>query len=168
MIYSLQGELLCEWPRAVHKGQWMTDQKHLLANYKNISEWNGPYFISKALTVGPCTVQVIKTILASRRLEVQTYRLCLGVLGFTKKYSKQALEECCSRAISLNKVTYTFIKNSIPAVAEELGISGFNTEENDERNEGAFIMDDEASDTETLLSRSQKLLDESRKEASES
>ena len=168
LIYSLQGELLCEWPRAVHKGQWMTDQKHLPANYKNISEWNGPYFISKALTVGPCTVQVIKTILVSRRLEVQTYRLCLGVLGFTKKYSKQALEECCSRAISLNKVTYTFIKNSIPAVAEELGISGFNTEENDERNKGAFIMDDEASDTETLLSRSQKLLDESRKEASES
>lgn len=98
-IHSQQGELICEWPRAVHKGQWMTNQNHLPANYKNIAEWNGPYFISRALTVGPCTVEVIKKILASRNLEVQTYRLCLGVLGFTKKYSRQALEECCSRAL---------------------------------------------------------------------
>lgn len=164
-IHSQQGELLCEWPRAVHKGQWMTDQSHLPANYKDLAEWNGPYFISRALTVGPCTVEVIKRILASRNLEVQTYRLCLGVLGFTRKYSRQALEECCSRALSLDKVTYTFIKNSIPLVAEELGASGFNTEENDARNKGAFIMDEEASDTEKLLSRSRKLLEDSGKEA---
>ncbi|MDY2627796.1 MAG: IS21 family transposase [Lachnospiraceae bacterium] len=164
-IHSQQGELICEWPRAVHKGQWMTDQSHLPANYKDLAEWNGPYFISRALTVGPCTVEVIKKILASRNLEVQTYRLCLGVLGFTRKYSRQALEECCSRALSLDKVTYTFIKNSIPLVAEELGTSGFNTEENDERNKGAFIMDEEASDTEKLLSRSRKLLEDSGKEA---
>ena len=143
----------------------MTDQSHLPANYKNLAKWNGPYFISRALTVGPCTVEVIKKILASRNLEVQTYRLCLGVLGFTRKYSRQALEECCSRALSLDKVTYTFIKNSIPLVAEELGASGFNTEENDARNKGAFIMDEEASDTEKLLSRSRKLLEDSGKEA---
>ena len=40
-------------------------------------------------------MEVIKRILSSRKLEVQTYRMCQGVLNFSKKYSKQALEETC-------------------------------------------------------------------------
>lgn len=70
--------------------------------------------------------------------------------------------------LSLDKATYTFIKNTIPAVAEELGNSGFNTQDNDERNKGAFVMNDEASDTEKLLLRSRKLLESSGKETKKS
>ena len=156
-IFSLEGEFICEWPRAVHKGQWSSNPDHLPANYKNFSEWNSTYFIKKAMTVGPNTVDVIKKILESRKLEVQTYRMCLGVLNFTKKYSRQALEECCKQALSLNKATYTFIKNSIPVVAEDMGTSGYNTKINEERNQGGFIMSSEAMDINNLLSRSQAL-----------
>ena len=119
------------------------------------------------MTVGPNTVDAIRRILASRKLEVQTYRMCLGVLGFTKKYSRQALEECCKQALSLNKVTYTFIKNSIPVVAEDMGTSGYNTKINEERNQGGFIMSSEAMDINNLLSRSQKLAQKPGKEDAE-
>lgn len=156
-IFSLEGEFICEWPRAVRKGQWSSNPDHLPANYKNFSEWNSTYFIKKAMTVGPNTVDVIKKILESRKLEVQTYRMCLGVLNFTKKYSRQALEECCKQALPLNKATYTFIKNSIPVVAEDMGTSGYNTKINEERNQGGFIMSSEAIDINNLLSRSQEL-----------
>ena len=47
----------------------------------------------EAMTVGPNTVKVIEHILKSREHEVQTYRLCLGILNYTKKYSKLALED---------------------------------------------------------------------------
>lgn len=166
-IFSLEGEFICEWPRAVHKGQWLSNPDHLPANYKNFSEWNSTYFIKKAMTVGPNTVDVIKKILESRKLEVQTYRMCLGVLNFTKKYSRQALEECCKQALSLNKTTYTFIKNSIPVVAEDMGTSGYNTKINEERNQGGFIMSSEAMDINNLLSRSQELTQKHRKEDAE-
>lgn len=160
-IFSLEGELLAEWPRARYKGQWSTNPEHLPKNYKDFSEWNSTYFIRKASTVGSNTTELIKRILKSRRLEVQTYRLCMGVLGFTKKYSRAALEECCKRALAAERTTYTYIKNTIGAVAEELGAEGYNTDKNRERNEGAYIMDRSYSDMEKLLNRSRTLADQS-------
>jgi len=157
-IFSMQGDLIVSWPRATRLGEWKTDPKHLPSTYQNTSEWNGPYFIQKALTIGPNTKKVIEIILKSRLHEVQTYRLCTGVLNFTKKYSKEALESCCKQALEKNKANYTFIKNSILAVAEDLGARGFNTAINDERNDGAFIMGPDASDLSNLLSRSEALL----------
>ena len=163
-IYSMEGELLSDWPRATRAGEWMTDPKHLPDSFKESSEWNGPYFMRKSMTIGPNTEKVIDRILHSRLHEVQTYRLCTGVLSFTKKYSRLALEECCKRAIEKDKANYSFIKNSISSVAEELGSRAYNTDVSDERNNGAFVMDAEASDLDNLISRSEALLRKPRKE----
>jgi len=157
MIFSKEGDFICEWPRATSRGQWSTNPSHLPENYREISEWNGAYFSRRAMTIGPNTGEVIKRILASRKLEVQTYRMCQGVLNFSRKYSKQALEETCRQALELGKTTYTFIKNTVQIVADELGAAGYNTALNDERNKGAFVMGTEAMDINTLLSRSQSL-----------
>lgn len=89
----------------------------------------------------------------------------MGVLGFTKKYSSTALEECCRRALASGRATYTYIKNTIGTVAEELGSSGYNTDKNKKRNEGAYIMDSSYSDMHKLLDRSRALADQSRKGA---
>ena len=156
-IFSKEGEFICEWPRATSRSQWSTDPSHLPENYREISEWNGTYFTRRAMTIGPNTAEVIKRILSSRKLEVQTYRMCQGVLSFRKKYSKQALEETCRQALELGKTTYTFIKNTIPVVADDLGAAGYNTTANDERNKGAFVMGADATNINTLLSRSQSL-----------
>ena len=156
-IFSLSGNLIVKWPRAYKKGEWQTNPEHLPHNYRDFSEWNGTYFIRRAATVGTNTTEMIKQVLKSRKLEVQTYRLCIGILGFTKKYSRAALEECCRRALETRRPTYTYIKNSIAAVAEELGIDGYNTEKNKQRNEGAYVMDASYSDMERLLDRSRAL-----------
>lgn len=156
-IYSLKGELIVRWRRAARRGEWLTDPKHLPDSYKQMSEWNATYFTKKAMTIGPNTTKVIEHILKSREHEVQTYRLCLGVLNFTKKYSKLALEDCSKMAIETNHISYTFIKNSIATVAEEIGSAGFNTKLNDERNKGAFVMSSHAGDIDHLLSKSSKL-----------
>ena len=54
-IFSIAGDLLAEWPRACHKGEWCANPKHLPRNYRDFSEWNGIYFIRKASTLGPNT-----------------------------------------------------------------------------------------------------------------
>lgn len=164
-IYTLQGELIAVWSRATRKGQWMTDTNHLPANFRGTAEWNAAYFINRAMTIGPNTVEVIKTILASRKIEVQTYRLCIGVLNFSGKYSKQVLEECCKQAIEIRKANYSFIKNTIAAIAEEFSEKGYNSKVNEERNKGAYVMDEKASDLTRLLSKSQQLIDISAREA---
>ena len=156
-IFSKEGEFICEWPRAMSRNQWSTNPRHLPENYREISGWNGTHFTRRAMTIGPNTSEVIKRILVSRKLEVQTYRMCHGVLSFSKKYSKQALEETCRQALEFGKVTYTFIKNTISVVADDMGAAGYNTVMNDERNKGAFVMGADATDINTLLSRSQSL-----------
>ena len=143
----------------------MTDPKHLPEKYREMSEWNASFFIKKAMTIGPNTVKVIEHVLKSRDLEVQTYRLCIGILNFTKKYSKLALEDCCKAAIETNHISYTFIKNSIGSAAEEIGSRGYNTKLNDERNKGAFVMSSHAGDISNLLSKSSRLAAKGREEA---
>ena len=44
-----------------------------------------------------------------------------GYSELTKKYSNKTLEECCKQAVALNKQKYTFIKNTIAVVADDLG-----------------------------------------------
>lgn len=168
-IYSLAGEFLCEWPRATRKGQWSTNPEHLPDNYKGFTLWNGPYFIQKAQLIGRNTETVIRTILKSRQYEVQTYRMCLGILNFTKKYSNKALEECCKQAIALNKQKYTFIKNTISVVADNLGEAGYrhSTPTKKEPVRGGYVMPPEASSIDTLLSRSKALADQMREEVDE-
>ena len=165
-IYSLAGEFLCEWPRATRKGQWSTNPEHLPDNYKGFTQWNGPYFIQKAQLIGKNTETVIRTILKSRTYEVQTYRMCIGILNFTKKYSNRALEECCKQAIELIKQKYTFIKNTISVVADDLGEAGYRysvpSKKAPER--GGYVMPPEASSIDTLLSRSKALADHMREE----
>lgn len=162
-ISALSGENLCEWPRANYKGQRLTNPEHLPGNSREMSEWNGPYFTQKAMTVGPNTVEVIKRILSSRKYEVQTYRQCVGVLGFVKKYGKKVLEECCRQALELNKVTYTFIKNSIPAVAEESIDSADVSHRNEDKNKGAYVMNPSSADINRLLAKSQSLVEQAQK-----
>ena len=165
-IYSLAGEFIYEWPRATRKGQWSTNPEHLPDNYKGFAQWNGPYFIQKAQLIGKNTEIVIRTILKSRLYEVQTYRMCLGILNFTKKYSNKALEECCKQAIALNKQKYTFIKNTIAVVADDLGEAGYRHSYPSKKEpvRGGYVMPPKASSVDTLLSRSKALADQMREE----
>lgn len=162
-IYSLQGRLICEHPRARYKGQHVTDVSHLPKNMSSVLAWNGPYFIGKAMTIGPHTVDVIKSVLASKVMEVQTYRLCVGILGYTDRYSAKVLEECCARAMELNRPSYSYIKNTIGAIAEELDVEPRSSRKKPEASvKGGIPRSARASEISTLLDRSRQLADQMR------
>ena len=93
----------------------------------------------------------------------------LGILNFTKKYSNKTLEECCKQAIALNKQKYTFIKNTIAVVADDLGEAGYHhpTSAKKEPVRGGYVMPPESSSIDTLLSRSKALADQIREGADE-
>jgi len=166
-IYSRGGEFICEHERARYKGQHVTDVRHLPKHFSSYRSWNGPYFIGQAMEVGQNTVKVIKQVLASRKLEVQTYRLCVGLLGYKDRYSKEVLEECCRRALELNRPYYSFIKNTIGAVADELGVHPDTVSPKEaEPERGGIPRPGRASDLDTLLNRSKSLLDEGHPEDS--
>lgn len=145
---------------------WSTDPQHLPSEYKDFSEWNATYFTKRAMTVGPNTTEVIRRILSSRKFEVQTYRMCQGVLSFARKYSNAVLEETCKQVLSYGKVTYTAVKNCICAVSEAMGTDDPTTAESiyAERNKGAYVMGEDSMDIDNLLSRSQSLAQSKQKD----
>ena len=157
-FYTKQGDFLCEWPRAEFKGKWSTNPDHLPANYQGYGQWNAAYFIGKARLTGPSTEAVIQGILKCRKYEVQTYRMCLGVINFGGKYGKPVLEECCRRALEHGKTTYTFIKNTIPAVAEEMGVC-VQKGRPAPNEKGGYVMGAGATNIDRLLDKSKKLAD---------
>lgn len=87
--------------------------------------------------------------------------MCLGVINFGGRYGKPVLEECCRRVIDCGKTTYTFIKNTIPAVADEMGAEvckgGATPAE-----KGGYAMGSDATNIDRLLSRSRELADRQR------
>ena len=84
-------------------------------------------------------------------------------LGISRKQQESAVKKL--EKAGLIKTKNTYIKNTIGAVAEELGAEGYNTDKNKKRNEGSYIMDSSYSDMEKLLNRSRTLADQSGKEA---
>lgn len=153
-IYDANGNFIESHPRATRPGQWLTEPSDLPEDYNGYSEWSSTYFIRRATTVGPDTCEVIKTVLKSRKYEVQTYRMCLGILNFAKKFGSKALEQCCTNALKLGKINYTFIKNTVASYSDE------NLSPEDlfaERNKGAFLRNSESKSLENLVSKTELL-----------
>jgi hypothetical protein len=171
-ICSLEGELLKEWPRATHRGQWSTDPAHLPRNYRMMSNWNAGHFINWAMTIGPNTVKVIQYVLKSREVEVQAYRSCQGILGYANKYGREILEECCTEALKRSRISYSTIKNSIGSFSDDpsSGKHSPHRESADDmeaRNKGSYRADPELFDVDCMLERSKAMISVKKEEGDE-
>lgn len=97
---------------------------------------------------------------------ITNYGIATAVYGKTPAIAGRnfSYEQPNYASVAKEKVHYTFVKNTIPVVAEEIGTVAYNTSVNEQRNKGAFVMDASSMDIETLLSHSQKLLQNKRKD----
>ena len=92
---------ICSHPRLYGRpGQYSTIEDHMPEKHKQYVQWNAERFLSWAEKVGPSATAVIKAILASRRVEQQSYRSCMGILKLADRYSLVRLESACARALS--------------------------------------------------------------------
>jgi transposase len=118
-IYLKTGELIWKWVRSHSPGSWNTEPNHLPKMYSDYLQWSVPYFQGRASKIGVNARFVIDKMLESVEYPEQAYRKCVGVLGFSKKYSKEALEACCCEAVIRGKCTYNYIKNTIITFSED-------------------------------------------------
>ena len=98
------------------KGQYSTVTEHMPADHQAYLEWNGNRFRKWAEQIGTNTCKVVNAILASQRVEQQSYRSCMGLLKLADKYSDQRLEAACQKALSCTaSPSYKSIKNILAA-----------------------------------------------------
>ena len=93
-------------------------------DHQKYLEWNGDRFRKWAERIGINTSKVVNALLASQRVEQQSYRSCMGLLKLADKYSADRLEAACTKALSYTaSPSYKSIKN-ILAVGQESINSG--------------------------------------------
>lgn len=94
------------------KGQYSTVSEHMPSDHQEYLEWNGDRFRKWAERIGENTSKVVNAILASQRVEQQSYRSCMGLLKLADKYSAQRLEAACRKALSYTaSPSYKSVKN---------------------------------------------------------
>ena len=94
------------------KGQYSTILAHMPIEHQKYLEWNGDRFRKWSERIGINTYQVVNAILASNRVEQQTYRACMGLLRLAEKHSVESLEETCKKALSFTSApSYKIVKS---------------------------------------------------------
>lgn len=93
-------------------GQYNTLQIHMPEDHQKYLEWNALRFLEWAAKIGPSTVQCVKAIIASHKIEQQSYRACMGLLKLADKYSVDRLEAASAKALSFTpSPSFKHIKN---------------------------------------------------------
>ena len=102
-----------------YKGKYVTDQDHMPDTHKDYTEWNADRFRRWAQEKGEGVADVIESVLSSKPVEQQTYRSCHAVLALAKKHGDKALDEACTRALSINRSpSYKTVKTILARMSE--------------------------------------------------
>ncbi len=92
--------------------RYVTSDSHMPDEHRHRKQkWSPDSFIRWAEQVGPATKKIIIHHLTSKRHPEQIYRVCLGILKLSDKYSEKRLESACSWALSHNIYSYKRIHN---------------------------------------------------------
>jgi transposase len=83
-----------------YPGQYSTVIEHMPEKHRQYSQWNAERFIRWASDIGPFTEQAVKAIIASRKVEEQSYKTCIALLKLADTYSVARLEAACKKALS--------------------------------------------------------------------
>lgn len=102
------------------KGSYSTNPDHMPDAHRDFAEWNGERFRRWARETGTACEAVIDAILASRKIEQQSYRSCRGVLSLGKKHGQAMLEQACAKALSYSpRPSYKTVKAIASKMASE-------------------------------------------------
>jgi transposase len=83
-----------------YPSQYNTVIDHMPEKHRQYTEWNAERFIKWATEIGPHTEQTVRAIIASRKVEQQSYKTCLALLKLADSYSVARLEAACAKALA--------------------------------------------------------------------
>lgn len=90
---------------------YTTQEEHLASKHRFVSEWTPEKFLSWAQAIGPDVRMLIEKILDKKQYYEQSYKSCVGVLGFEKKVGKERLNRACRRALDYGHHNYKIVQS---------------------------------------------------------
>jgi len=99
-IFYKNTRIACHRRLYGHPGQYSTVIEHMPEKHRQYTQWNAERFIKWAGEIGPKTQQAVKAIIASKKVEEQSYKTCIALLKLADMYSVKRLEAACEKALS--------------------------------------------------------------------
>ncbi len=113
-IFNDIGERVAIHRRRFAGKRYVTDENHMPANHRAVREFNqydGAHYRCRAGSIGTNAYHFIDTLLKSVDYEEQAYKSCMAVINFSKQYGNTRVDNACKKAIELNSVNYSTLKN---------------------------------------------------------
>lgn len=109
---------------STQRGRYVTDKSHFPVGMDvPNSVWSADYFRTQARKVGPSTLAVIESLIASRLIVAQAYQPARAILNLGKDVeNKPLLEQACLRLTSGDSpraVSYSAVKTMMAAIRAE-------------------------------------------------
>lgn len=100
--------------------RYITQSEHMPEEHKAVSGWSSEHFLSWAQTIGPCTKELINSVLESREYPVQTYRACMGIMRLSKSYTSEAMEKGSQEALAKKTYSYKYLSIILKQVSAKV------------------------------------------------
>ena len=113
-IFTKDGVRLAIHQRRFDGRRYVTNSEHMPENHRAVVEfrgYDGTYYRTKAHAIGAHTGAVVERLLADADFEEQAFKSCMGIIRFSRTYGDIRLERACEKAIALNSVSYSTLKN---------------------------------------------------------
>jgi transposase len=103
------------------KGQYSTDLAHVPPQHRNIAGlWSKDWFLDRAKSFGPATVDVVRQILERQKIEAQGYLDCQNILGTLGRKNHARLEAACQQLLNMRGfATYSTLKRLIAGIGSD-------------------------------------------------
>lgn len=113
-IFDDKGDRVAIHVRRFSGRKYVTDEQHMPTNHRAVREFNkydGAHYRYRASNIGQYVLRFVDTLLKSVEFEEQAYKSCMAVINFSKQYGNIKVDNACKKALSLNSVNYTTLKN---------------------------------------------------------
>jgi hypothetical protein len=101
-------------------GQYSTVEAHMPEKHRQYAQWNADRFIRWAANIGSHTELAVKAIIASRKVEEQSYKSCLSLLKLAELHSAALLEDACKKVMAYTiRPSYKSIKAVLTSSVEK-------------------------------------------------
>lgn len=118
-VYNKNGDFIREHQRSHTPKSWVVIPSDMPKEYNDYGYWTVPYFLQKAITVGPNTRILIENVTKKFAHPVQSFRSCFGILKLAARYGNEALEACSEQAVKAGKCNYSYVANTITTFVTE-------------------------------------------------
>ena len=103
-----------------HSGQYNTVIEHMPDKHKEYSQWNAQRFIRWAKDIGDNTRRTVEAIIASKKVEEQSYKTCIALLKLADVFSVERLEAACEKALTYSSTpSFRSIKTILKTGSEK-------------------------------------------------